>query len=93
MLLLDRLARIRSQPASMLDIGCGTGHLLRLALRFFPGTPMTGVNPAPWALPQAAANARHARFVHGGPHALPATTGLCGRGDLLATCPIRPVGA
>lgn len=71
LLLLDRLARFRSQPASLLDIGCGTGHLLRLALRFFPGTPMIGVDPAPWLLPEAAANARHARFLHGMPHALP----------------------
>lgn len=71
LLLLDRMVRLRPQPASLLDVGCGTGDLLRLALRFFPGTPMTGVDPAPWLLEQASVNARHARFLRGAHSALP----------------------
>ncbi|NUO58204.1 MAG: class I SAM-dependent methyltransferase [Hamadaea sp.] len=69
--LLDRLVRARPQPSSLLDVGCGGGRLLRFALRFFPGTPMTGVDADPQALSMAAANARHARFVRGTPNALP----------------------
>ncbi|MEV0271483.1 class I SAM-dependent methyltransferase [Hamadaea sp. NPDC050747] len=71
LLLLDRLVRLRPQPWSLLDVGCGSGELLRLALRFFPGTAMAGVDPAPWLLEQAAVNAQHARLLRGMHSALP----------------------
>jgi trans-aconitate methyltransferase len=57
LLLMDRLVLVRPQPASLLDVGCGTGLLLRLALRFFPGTRMTGADPSAHMLGAAVANA------------------------------------
>lgn len=72
LLLLDRLVRVaRPQPSSLLDVGCGKGLLLRLALRFFPGTRMTGVDPQAALLAAASDNARHAVFLRATPHALP----------------------
>ena len=35
------------QPASLLDIGCGTGNLLAAASGVFPGARLVGVDPSP----------------------------------------------
>jgi ubiquinone/menaquinone biosynthesis C-methylase UbiE len=41
------LAAVGTQtPAHVLDVGCGTGRLLRKAAARWPGAPLTGVDPA-----------------------------------------------
>jgi SAM-dependent methyltransferase len=42
-----------SQPASLLDVGCGTGNLLAAAAAFFPGARLVGVDPSAALLRQA----------------------------------------
>ena len=43
---LDIAARATPNPARILDVGCGTGALLRLAADRFPDATRTGVDPA-----------------------------------------------
>lgn len=70
-LLLDRLAHLRPEPTRLLNPGCGDGNLLRCALRWFPGTAMTGTDPRPRQLNLAVDNARHARFLLADDRCLP----------------------
>ncbi|WP_328472378.1 class I SAM-dependent methyltransferase [Actinoplanes sp. NBC_00393] len=56
--LLDR-ADIRPGHR-VLDIGCGTGNLLRALGRRTPGVPMTGIDPDPAGLRRAGRKARRA---------------------------------
>jgi SAM-dependent methyltransferase len=44
---LDAAAQSASRPARILDIGCGTGALLRQAAHRFPGAQLLGVDPSP----------------------------------------------
>ena len=39
-------ASIVHQPESVLDVGCGTGRLLRRAYRYWPEAQLIGVDPA-----------------------------------------------
>jgi ubiquinone/menaquinone biosynthesis C-methylase UbiE len=43
---LEQAALDVPAPASVLDIGCGTGQLLRRASRHFPEATLTGVDPS-----------------------------------------------
>ncbi len=70
-LVLERLAHIRPNPVRLLDVDCGDGHLLRQALRWFPGTAMTGTDWRVRSLDRASGNVRHARFLHADSRALP----------------------
>ncbi|HEY4455795.1 MAG TPA: methyltransferase domain-containing protein [Pseudonocardiaceae bacterium] len=45
-LTLDLAARIAPNPSAILDVGCGTGSLLRQAAERFPYATRTGVDPA-----------------------------------------------
>ena len=45
--LLDLAAAEVPQPAAILDVGCGTGRLLRSAAARFPRAELAGVDPAP----------------------------------------------
>lgn len=45
---LDVLSRFT--PRSVLEVGCGTGELLRSMSRRFPGSAVTGIDPDPDAL-------------------------------------------
>ncbi len=50
-------------PAAILDVGCGTGDLLRLLARRWPGTEqLVGVDPAPSMIEIAAAAADDGRL-------------------------------
>ncbi len=43
---LDIGARLVAAPVALLDVGCGTGSLLRMAAERFPAAICTGVDPA-----------------------------------------------
>jgi len=61
---LDILAGI-VQPEVLLDVGCGTGRLLRAAARRWPSARLIGVDPAPGMLDVARRLTPEAAF-HGG---------------------------
>ena len=61
-------------PRAILDVGCGTGRLLRSAEDRFAGASLTGVDPAPTMVQQARAAAggdSRIRFQQGSAEALP----------------------
>jgi ubiquinone/menaquinone biosynthesis C-methylase UbiE len=58
-------------PASILDIGCGTGRLLRKAARRWPAARLTGVDPAEGMLKVARLLNARAQFHAGLAEALP----------------------
>ncbi|GGR10389.1 class I SAM-dependent methyltransferase [Streptomyces netropsis] len=55
-------ASVAPNPSHVLDIGCGTGSLLRRARSAFPGSVLVGIDPAPSML-----RAARARLCHPGP--------------------------
>jgi SAM-dependent methyltransferase len=71
---LRRAALLAPNPRRMLDVGCGTGALLRKVAERFPRADLTGVDPAP-GMVEAATKAwrgdRPARFVRAAAEHLP----------------------
>ena len=69
------LARVEvPRPAAILDVGCGTGRLLRLAEARFPAADLVGVDPAPQMVRQAQGSAGEGssiRFQQAGAEELP----------------------
>lgn len=53
---LDALGRRRANPRAILDVGCGTGQLLRRAAARFPAAELVGVDPAAEMVRQAEAS-------------------------------------
>ena len=51
--LLDLAASQVPRPASILDVGCGTGRLLRTTSQRFPGARLEGIDAAPQMVEQA----------------------------------------
>ncbi len=51
--LLDLASEQVPQPLSILDVGCGTGRLLRTASQRFPGARLEGIDAAPKMVEQA----------------------------------------
>jgi 2-polyprenyl-3-methyl-5-hydroxy-6-metoxy-1,4-benzoquinol methylase len=43
----DRLTRLKISPADVLDVGCGSGHLLSEVKAVFPAAHLTGVDFSP----------------------------------------------
>jgi ubiquinone/menaquinone biosynthesis C-methylase UbiE len=71
---LDLAEQEAPRPSAILDVGCGTGRLLRLAAARFPEADLQGVDPAPEMLRQArlaAASASRIGFHQSGAEALP----------------------
>ena len=64
-------AGIVQQPASVLDIGCGTGKLLRRASTYWPQAQLIGVDPANGMIEMAKRLAPNATFFTGMAEALP----------------------
>ena len=71
---LDRAALLAPNPRRVLDVGCGTGALMRKAAKRFPRVDLSGVDPAP-GMVEAAGRAwrgdREARFVQAAAEHLP----------------------
>jgi len=71
---LDRAALLAPNPRRVLDVGCGTGALLRKVAKRFPRADLSGVDPAP-GMVEAARKAwrgdRPARFVQAAAEHLP----------------------
>ncbi|HEX3778734.1 MAG TPA: class I SAM-dependent methyltransferase [Pseudonocardiaceae bacterium] len=53
-------ARLVAAPVAVLDVGCGTGSLLRMAAERFPDAACTGVDPAARMIAVAERTAREA---------------------------------
>jgi ubiquinone/menaquinone biosynthesis C-methylase UbiE len=64
-------AAIVRQPANVLDVGCGTGKLLRQARTYWPETQLIGVDPAPGMIEVAKRLTPNATFFPGMAEALP----------------------
>ena len=62
-LTIELAARERSDPQAILDVGCGTGALLRAAAVRFPAATRAGADPAERMIAVAADAAPTARFV------------------------------
>ena len=66
------------RPARILDVGCGTGALLRLAARRFPAAELVGVDPSAEMIKMANASdpqEGRLRFVRAPAESLPLTSG------------------
>jgi ubiquinone/menaquinone biosynthesis C-methylase UbiE len=71
---LRRAAPLAPNPRRVLDVGCGTGALLRKAAARFPHAELTGVDPAPGMVEAARkswCSDRPARFVRAAAEYLP----------------------
>jgi ubiquinone/menaquinone biosynthesis C-methylase UbiE len=68
---LDLAARIIDQPANVLDVGCGTGKLLRRANTYWPEAQLIGVDPANGMIEEAKRLTPGATFFTGMSEALP----------------------
>jgi ubiquinone/menaquinone biosynthesis C-methylase UbiE len=66
-----RQAESRFKPASVLDIGCGSGRLLRKVHASWPEAHLSGVDPAQGMLEVARQLTPEARFSMGSAEALP----------------------
>jgi ubiquinone/menaquinone biosynthesis C-methylase UbiE len=64
-------ASLVPQPASVLDVGCGTGKLLRQARTSWPEAHLIGVDPANSMIEMATRLTRSAPFLTGMAEALP----------------------
>jgi ubiquinone/menaquinone biosynthesis C-methylase UbiE len=64
-------ATLVSQPESVLDVGCGTGKLLRRAQTVWPQAHLTGVDPAEGMVETAQRLNPNATFLTGMAEALP----------------------
>src|SRR5215472_13384648 len=64
-------AGVVHQPVSVLDVGCGTGKLLRRANRYWPEAQLIGVDPAPGMIEMAKRLTPYASFSTGLAEALP----------------------
>jgi ubiquinone/menaquinone biosynthesis C-methylase UbiE len=68
---LSLAASIVHQPESVLDVGCGTGRLLRRAYRYWPEAQLIGVDPANGMIERAKLLTPNATFFTGMAEALP----------------------
>jgi len=66
-----RQAESRFKPASVLDIGCGSGRLLRKVHDYWPEAHLSGVDPAQGMLEVARQLTPEVRFSMGSAEALP----------------------
>ena len=69
--MLALAADIVHQPVSVLDVGCGTGKLLRRATTYWPEAQLIGVDPANGMIEEARRLTPNATFFTGMSEALP----------------------
>ncbi len=67
---LTLAARLVHQPESVLDVGCGTGKLLRQAGAYWPQARLIGVDPADGMVAMAQRHLPNATFLKGTAEAL-----------------------
>jgi ubiquinone/menaquinone biosynthesis C-methylase UbiE len=79
---------IVQQPVSVLDVGCGTGKLLRRATTYWPEAHLIGVDPAHGMIEMAKRLTPNATFFTGMAEALPLQDALVDPA-VLATSDIR----
>jgi ubiquinone/menaquinone biosynthesis C-methylase UbiE len=68
---LGLAAGIVPEPESVLDVGCGTGRLLRRAYRYWPEAQLIGVDPASGMIEEAKRLTPYATFFTGMAEELP----------------------
>lgn len=73
--LLDRMLRLVPAPRRVLDVGCGTGRLLRSAAGRLPGRVLVGLDASAGMLSVAAGNPGGPRYVQGTASRLPLRDG------------------
>jgi ubiquinone/menaquinone biosynthesis C-methylase UbiE len=61
---LDLAQQSVKEPAAVLDVGCGTGRLLRSAEQRFPNAALEGVDAAPGMVTQAHASISNGSRIH-----------------------------
>lgn len=71
---LREVRNLRRDPRRAMDLGCGTGQLLRRAANLFPECLLVGVDASAAMLARAACNAPTARLVRAHAAALPFAT-------------------
>ena len=69
--MLRQAARVAGQPRSVLDVGCGTGQLLRKASALWPLARLVGVDPAEGRIEAARRELPAAVFFLAGTEVLP----------------------
>ncbi len=61
----ELLARVRREPASVVDLGCGPGHLAALLRERWPGVPVVGLDASPAMVERARRTDPDGRYVLG----------------------------
>ncbi len=61
----ELVARVRREPASVVDLGCGPGHLTRVLRERWPGAPVVGLDASPAMVERARATDPDGEYVLG----------------------------
>lgn len=79
----ELVARVRREPASVVDLGCGPGHLTRVLRERWPGAPVVGLDASPAMVERARATDPDGEYVLGDVRAYAAGRSAVGDADLV----------